>query len=364
MSSAKEIKKLEEVDNSTQFDNQQSDQEGKIASDIDLSQKRKLYVAMTNEKMDIIKNLVQNQEKSKKIADVVGISQRSAQRWIKKLAYESMETKKKGRKQISKQSLQNEIEMIVNDDCSLTLQGIADNMINEPIVSKSTVCRELKKMGYTRKRLKIVTQQANAAEIIEQRFAYSIHLAHIPDDVIIYLDETGFNLHTSQHFGYAPVGSHAVQTVPTNRGRNLSVLVAVTVYGVLTFGIQQQAYNTESMMEWINDFLLPLIENQTPTIIMDNARFHHANVVKNALSNAGCNVLYLPPYSPQLNPVEEIFSMIKARYRSIKPRPETTNEMIKEVENILIALTTYDMRAFYFNTRQWIEKARQKLEFT
>ena len=55
MSSAEEIKKLEEVYNSTQFDNQQPDQEGKIASDIDLSQKRKLYVAMTNEKMDIIK---------------------------------------------------------------------------------------------------------------------------------------------------------------------------------------------------------------------------------------------------------------------------------------------------------------------
>ena len=50
--------------------------------------------------MDVIKNLFQSQEKSKKIADVVGIIQRSAQRWIKKLAYESLETEKKGRKQI------------------------------------------------------------------------------------------------------------------------------------------------------------------------------------------------------------------------------------------------------------------------
>lgn len=325
---------------------------------------RKKYVKMTEEKINIIKNLVQQGTNTKDIADVVDMSPRSVQRWIQKIQKEeSLQSKKRGQKKATKESLREEIEMIVNDDCSLTLQGIADNLANQPIVSRSKICRELKEMGYSRKRIKIMVEKSNSAEVIEERFIYSVHLTNIQDGSIVYLDETGFNLHTSYHFGYAPVGANAIQTVPTNRGRNLSVLVAITVHGVLSFGMQQNAYNTESMLEWINEFFIPYIENKNPIVIMDNARFHHANVVRNTLTNAGCNVLYLPPYSPQLNPIEEVFSMVKARYRIIKPRPATLDEMMRNIEEILISLTNYDMTNFFLHSREWIEKARLKSHF-
>jgi transposase len=93
---------------------------------------------------------------------------------------------------------------------------------------------------------------------------------------------------------------------------------------------------------------------------MDNSRFHHRSDVKQFLINNNINFLYLPAYSPQLNPIEEYFSHLKAKYTSLQPRSKNKNE-IKTKINSLITNENIDFSGFFRNMRRWLERemARQ-----
>ena len=77
----------------------------------------------------------------------------------------------------------------------------------------------------------------------------------------------------------------------------------------------------------------------SPIVIMDNVRFHHCIDVTNYIENAGATIMFLPPYSPDLNPIENVFSTIKAKLNSIRPRANTKNALI---ENVALAIGKLD----------------------
>ncbi|XP_065675941.1 uncharacterized protein LOC136092145 [Hydra vulgaris] len=160
-------------------------------------------------------------------------------------------------------------------------------------------------------------------------------------------DETGFNLHQSRHHGYALSGITPYITVPTQRRRNISLICAISVEGIISFQMKVGSFDAVSTKEWIENSLIPALNNRRYIIIMDNARFHHSAIVTSAIQNGMCVVHFLPPYSPQLNPIEELFGVIKNRYNRIIPRPATTGDMEMEISNILLTSRNKSLQGFY-----------------
>jgi transposase len=130
----------------------------------------------------------------------------------------------------------------------------------------------------------------------------------------VFIDEAGFNLHLTRRFGRARRGERAVRVRPTQRGRNVSVVVAVGREGIIASEVRLGAFNTDRFNTFLADTLLPNLHGPR-TIIMDNVPFHKSHEVQDTIENAGHICEYLPPYSPQLNAAEWVFGNIKTHVR-------------------------------------------------
>ena len=98
-------------------------------------------------------------------------------------------------------------------------------------------------------------------------------------------------------------------------------------------------------------------------LILDNAAFHKRNDVRQLIESSGRNLLFLPPYSPQLNPIEEFFSMFKSKQKSIRPRPRDDDELLKTVENAMQSVMNHDLSAFYRHMRQSVQMGKDNKPF-
>jgi hypothetical protein len=111
--------------------------------------------------------------------------------------------------------------------------GIREKLPNELDTSEERIGRIITKLGYTRKRLQKSPTERNSDQVINQRDSYCEAIDNIPNSGILFLDETGFNLHTSYNYGYSPEGTPAIMCTPGNRGRNLSLIVTISLGGVV-----------------------------------------------------------------------------------------------------------------------------------
>jgi transposase len=199
-------------------------------------------------------------------------------------------------------------------------------------LSQPTISRKLKKIGMTRKRLSLIPVERNSHARILERAVYSNFVSRFSDENLVFLDECGFNLHSNRDYGYSLINQKAYLNVNGNRGTNLSLLCVIDINGVVAFDIKRGAFNSESLMSFINNrLLLYFSNNNTKILIMYNVKFHHSSSVKNTLIENNINVKYLPAWSPQLNPIEEFFSMKKSRYYSVKNQFNSISDAINVV---------------------------------
>lgn len=143
-------------------------------------------------------------------------------------------------------------------------------------------------------------------------------LALIPEENRVYIDEAGSNLGMTPLYAWAPINKRAYDKKPARRGDNISLIGALKKSGM------QELYPYDGSVDAVR--FVDFIEKLKPhlkagdVLIMDNCRTHHASLVKEKLKNLSIEVLYLPPYSPELNPIEECWSVIKGKLRRIKAR--------------------------------------------
>lgn len=131
--------------------------------------------------------------------------------------------------------------------------------------------------------------------------------------------------------------------------------------GVIGYERRTGAYNSEVFIDFIRSQLQPFFSlNPNKILIMDNARFHHSRVVLEEMRRLGIPFKFLPPYSPQLNPIEEFFSMMKSRYNEIK----TPNHSISDCLDVVLRRDYTDQCVgFYRNMQQWLERGRNGIAF-
>lgn len=137
---------------------------------------------------------------------------------------------------------------------------------------------------------------------------------------LVFIDESQFKLSTMwRSMAYSPIGDPARYQADIRRGDAYSILPAYTTEGYLPCtGIKKGYYSKEEIIEWLIDDLLPLC-NEYPgersIIVLDNVSIHVDRTITEVIERRGCIVKYLPPYSPDYNPIELTFSVLKAWMR-------------------------------------------------
>ncbi|CAG8831258.1 10501_t:CDS:1, partial [Cetraspora pellucida] len=152
---------------------------------------------------------------------------------------------------------------------------------------------------------------------------------------MVYIDETGFNLHFSKSRGHACCGRPAIRKVISNRGKNISVIAAINDNEVLHYKSILGSVNSEIFATFIDE-LLRIIPNRK-FLVMNNICFHKSDIVKEIVEDTTHQILYLLSYSSFLNPIENCFSKIKDSVAKNRLRDrETILSRMNDAFNIVI----------------------------
>jgi transposase len=133
---------------------------------------------------------------------------------------------------------------------------------------------------------------------------------------LVYIDESGFSEDMPRIFGYAPAGMRCFGTHDVMSKRRTNVIGALTEDRLLTAALFDGSINVDVFEAWLQQALLPVLPNGA-VVVMDNAPFHTSERIQEAVEAAGCFLEYLPPYSPDLNPIEHKWAQAKALRRKL-----------------------------------------------
>jgi transposase len=163
-------------------------------------------------------------------------------------------------------------------------------------------------------------------------------------DRLVFVDEMGTNVSLSPLYTWSRRGERAFGSTPRNWGKNVTLLASITVEGIGSCLAVESATTREVFEAYLESALAPSLRSGQ-VVVMDNLSAHKGGRVREIVEGAGCELVYLPPYSPDLNPIEEAFSKVKGLMRRAEAR--TREGLVEAMGRALDAVTTRDARGFF-----------------
>ena len=161
---------------------------------------------------------------------------------------------------------------------------------------------------------------------------------------LVFLDESGFQTNMTRGYARAPRHLRAVCAVPRNYGHNQSLICALSLAGPLAPLVIDGPLNGEIFEWYVREELCPvLVAGQV--VVLDNLSSHHLASIRTLIEARGCTLLYLSPYSPDFNPIEMLFSKLKALVRGAAPR--TVPNVIANIGRALQRVQSVEIRAWF-----------------
>jgi transposase len=177
-------------------------------------------------------------------------------------------------------------------------------------------------------------------------------IGRIDLDRLIFLDESGVSTQMTRLYGRCAGGARIHETTPDGRWKILTILGAICTRGMLATMTIEAATDREIFLAYLDEVLCPKLRIGD-VVIMDNLSSHKVQGVRERIEAAGAQLLYLPPYSPDLNPIEKAWAKLKQLLRAAKAR--TKEALDQAIAELLPMLTAEDARAWFrlpFNALQ------------
>jgi transposase len=135
----------------------------------------------------------------------------------------------------------------------------------------------------------------------------------------VFLDETAAATHMARRYGWAPRGERCRLAAPSGHYKTTTVTAALRTSGLCATALFDGATNGARFRNYVTEILVPALR-PGDSVVMDNLQAHKVVGVREAIEAVGARLLYLPPYSPDLNPIEQTFAKLKALLRSAAAR--------------------------------------------
>lgn len=156
----------------------------------------------------------------------------------------------------------------------------------------------------------------------------------IPSKDIVYIDESGIDQCLHQPFAWAPRGEKVYGDISGKHFARENFIAGICDKEIIAPFCYQGTCNTQLFNFWISNFLVPSLK-KGQIVILDNAAFHKSETTKKLIEDAGCRLIFLPPYSPDFNPIETFWANLKAKIRSLIPSFLTLQQAIDNAFSLL-----------------------------
>lgn len=163
-------------------------------------------------------------------------------------------------------------------------------------------------------------------------------------DRLVFLDECGSNIALTPLYARAPKGERARGSVPRNRGKNMTLIASLSLEGIGASMILEGGVDALAFATYIEQILAPSLQ-PGQIVVMDNLSVHKVTRVQQLIEERGCQLLFLPAYSPDFSPIEETFSKLKTFLRRAGAR---TREALQEaIAQGLLTVTAQDALGWF-----------------
>ena len=161
---------------------------------------------------------------------------------------------------------------------------------------------------------------------------------------LIFIDESGVNLSLVRLFARSPTGQRAYGSRPQKRGKNVSLISAIALKGVITQVSLLGATDGLTFEAFISQKLVPKLWSGA-CVVMDNCSIHKGKEIETLITAAGAKLIYLPPYSPDFSPIENCWSKIKSILRSLASR--NYPDLAASIELAFNKISLNDLRGWF-----------------
>jgi transposase len=159
-----------------------------------------------------------------------------------------------------------------------------------------------------------------------KRDAWAVRIPGLDPAKLVFIDETSANTKMTRRYGRSPRGQRVVEAVPHGHWKTTTFVAALRSEGLVAPMVIDGAMNGDLFVAYAKQVLVPTLK-AGDVVVLDNLSSHKRVAAVQAIEEVGCTVAYLPPYSPDYNPIELAFAKVKARLRAAKLRT------IDKVEN-------------------------------
>jgi len=164
---------------------------------------------------------------------------------------------------------------------------------------------------------------------------------------LVFVDEMGSNVSLCPTYAWSRKGERARAKVPRNWGNNVTLLASITTEGLGPCLAVEGPTTREVFEAYLERVLAPGLRPGR-VVVIDNLSAHKGGRVREIVEGAGCELVYLPPYSPDLNPIELAFSKVKGLLRKAEAR--TCEALVEAMGLALSAITARDVCGFFGNS--------------
>jgi transposase len=199
-------------------------------------------------------------------------------------------------------------------------------------------------LGLATQKKSIHASERDTARVQEARAVYRQRLASLDFRRLKFVDESGVNLALTRLYGRAPQGERVVGSVPQNYGQNVTILGALGSQGLQAVMTVDGATDADVFRTYVKHVLGPTLV-PGDIVVMDNLRAHKAVGIQQSIARRGARLLYLPPYSPDLSPIEPCWSKMKTALRKAKARTREALDMA--ITGALVTLTSSDAQGWF-----------------
>jgi transposase len=279
------------------------------------------------------------------LADILGFHKTTIVRWIREYKRDG-KLKPQTRGHMPRAFSEEErvrLVAMIEDKPDLTLAEIKEAFSKN--CSLIAVHRELKRLGFRYKKTLKASEQERK-DIAESRKKWAEFQKNVSAERLVFLDESSAKTNMTRLRGRSRGGSRCYAHAPCGHWKSLTMLSSIRLDGSTECIVVDGAMNKAMFSEYIAKILCPALR-PNDIVIMDNLSAHKNPAVARHIKESGAEVLYLPPYSPDLNPIENMWSKIKQLRRGMEARAYDTLE--KGIASALDRVSASDAQGWFKN---------------
>ena len=235
---------------------------------------------------------------------------------------------------------------VIAVDPDTTIEELQQRLVREREIraSTGTIWALLDRCGLSFKKKSAYAAEQNRPDVMQQRETWFEGQLDLDPDKLVFVDESFASTNMARLHGRAPKGRRLRAAIPHGHWKKTTIVAGMRARGMTAAQLLDGSINGEAFLEYVRDVLVPTL-SPGDIVVIDNLSSHKSHPVREAIEVAGAKLLFLPPYSPDFNPIEKAFSKLKALLRKAAER--TIDGLSQAISRILDAITPTECANFF-----------------